>query len=533
MKTLLVLGVMAVAGTAWGDVRRYAIVVGTNEGDRSEVTLRYAESDAERVARLLRQVGDFRAEDVTVLTGVQADDVRRAAIAVNARVRESTSGPSLLFIYYSGHGDAQALHLRGTRLAIEELRNLVVGSAATARVLVLDACRSGALTRVKGGRPGPSFAINVDDRLEAEGLAVLTSSAAGEDAQESDALGASFFTHYLASGLIGAADRNADGRVTLAEAFAYASDRTLAATASTLAGPQHPTFRMDLGGREDLVLTHPGRLDRQLGALEFLQTGTYVVHRESESGAVVGEIAAEKAGARLTLPAGRYFVNRRGSDYLLQSSFEVAPGKTTPAATQAMRRVEYAQVVRKGGTQRRAVLAAVASGGVRGDLLDRGSSLRGEAGIRVDLPALSFEARVGGGKASFLSKHHRPSGPSVDVPTRELFFTLAVLRAIDIRRVTLAAGIETGGVWLSSGENYQGDNQGRALGGFIGPLGQIDLALGLGLHLRFEAGVPTYFLNHDAPPPPPQNMPAARMPNVVAWKLRSAYRVSGGIGVHF
>src|SRR5207249_4450049 len=129
------------------------------------------------------------------------------------------------------HADTEHLHLRGTHLPMDELRRAVADSPAGARVLVLDACRSGALTRVKGGRPAPSF----DVRAEAvsggpQGFVILTSSAAGEASQESDKLGASFFTHYLASALIGASDRNGDGVVTLAEAFSYAADRTVAAT---------------------------------------------------------------------------------------------------------------------------------------------------------------------------------------------------------------------------------------------------------------------------------------------------------------
>lgn len=64
------------------------------------------------------------------------------------------------------------------------------------RVLVLDACRSGALTRVKRGRIVQPFAITHDAGLRGEGM-VLTASSANEDAQESDELRGSFFAHAL------------------------------------------------------------------------------------------------------------------------------------------------------------------------------------------------------------------------------------------------------------------------------------------------------------------------------------------------
>jgi hypothetical protein len=55
----------------------------------------------------------------------------------------------------------------------------------------------------------------------------------------------------LNSGLIGGADQDRDGAVTLSELYGFASSETRAATARTLAGPQNPTFQFQLGGRRD------------------------------------------------------------------------------------------------------------------------------------------------------------------------------------------------------------------------------------------------------------------------------------------
>ena len=65
----------------------------------------------------------------------------------------------MLFVYYSGHADKNALHLGETRLPLVELEQLVRGSAAHFRVLLLDACGSGALTRTKGGTAAPPFPV--------------------------------------------------------------------------------------------------------------------------------------------------------------------------------------------------------------------------------------------------------------------------------------------------------------------------------------------------------------------------------------
>ena len=235
-----------------------------------------------------------------------------------------------MIVYYSGHADAEALHLAGTHLPMTELRDLVSGSAASARVLVLDACRSGTITRVKGGTRAPAFDIDLALPVGAEGVAMLSSSAAGESSQESDALGASFFTHALVSALLGAGDTNHDGAVTLGEAFAYAKRAHARRHLAHRRRPQHPTFRLDLGGREDLVLTRPGGEHRNVGTLAFTRPGLYVVHRGSQEGPVVAELATDDGGGRIALDAGRYFVTRREPDHLEQGRFDVAVHRPRP-----------------------------------------------------------------------------------------------------------------------------------------------------------------------------------------------------------
>ena len=122
------------------------------------------------------------------------------------------------------------MHLGTTRLDFTRLTSLVDQAGATLKVLVVDACRSGELTRVKGARPVQPFKIVSAERLKSEGNAIITSSAAGEDAQESDRLGGGIFSHHFMMGLRGAADRTGDRTVSLSEAYRYAYDQTLRTT---------------------------------------------------------------------------------------------------------------------------------------------------------------------------------------------------------------------------------------------------------------------------------------------------------------
>lgn len=511
----LVAALLIAHAAAAAEPNRFAVVIGANGGDADEPTLRYAESDAERVATVLRNLGGFAPENVVTLVDLRAGEVRRALIALNARVR-TLAGESLMIVYYSGHADADALHLGGTHLPMNELRDLVTGSAASARVLVLDACRSGTITRVKGGTRGPAFDIDLAFPVGAEGVAMLSSSAAGESSQESDALGASFFTHALVSALLGAGDSNHDGAVTLAEAFAYAKERTLAATARTVVGPQHPTFRLDLGGREDLVLTRPGGEHRNMGTLAFARPGLYVVHKGAQEGPVVAELATDDGGGRIALDAGRYFVTRREPDHLEQGRFDVAVHGTTLVAPEAMARLEYARVVRKGGTVRTLAGSLFADGGVRGELFGLGTAWRTDVGGRVDLRQASLALRVG------FAQSQAANPRFADLTTRELSVALDGLRAFDLGPVTLDVGLELGASWFGQAF-HDATTPDRSSGGpFVGALGGLEVPLPHRLYARLEIAGLFYFL---------RTTDATASAGGTA--TAATYRASAGVGVAF
>src|SRR5262249_39317613 len=142
-------------------------------------------------------------------------------------------------------------------------------------LLVVDSCRSGAVTRLKGLRPVAGTSVQVE-APEVSGRVVIGSSGADEYAQESEALQGSHFTHHLTAALRGAGDASGDGKVTLQEAYDYAYARTVESTFATAAGPQHPTFRVDLHGRGELVLSEPGRARGRL-VLASPEPGEYLV----------------------------------------------------------------------------------------------------------------------------------------------------------------------------------------------------------------------------------------------------------------
>src|SRR5882757_9853104 len=98
---------LAVAGgRARAEVERFAVIVGDDAGAADEQRLRFAESDAQHVAELLAEVGGVPDESQVVLRGKSADQMRRALIATNERIRtgQHAGRDSVLIVYYSGHG---------------------------------------------------------------------------------------------------------------------------------------------------------------------------------------------------------------------------------------------------------------------------------------------------------------------------------------------------------------------------------------------------------------------------------------------
>lgn len=349
---LFALATVLTAGRVEAAVRRFAVLIGNNHGASVEMPLRYAESDAERMAAVLRELGGVQPADLIVLTGESEDTVRRTLITTNARISEAQNVPGtevMLTVYYSGHADGEALHLGNTFLSLTELSELVRGSSAKIRLLIVDACRSGSLTRVKGGRAVPAFDVAEQESLSGEGMALLTASAAGEDAQESDAIGGSFFTHALVSGLRGAADRNRDGAVALDEIYAYAYGATLRATSVAASGSQHPTFHFDVRGFGSLPLAKLGMRGANRAWLWVPDGLQVLVLEDNERGEVIAEVGEHDVARRLSLRSGRYFLRVRQTDHLLEGTVELSDGAERRVEESELTRYAYAQLVRKGG----------------------------------------------------------------------------------------------------------------------------------------------------------------------------------------
>ena len=328
-------------------LRRFALVAGANDGGTGRTPLLYAKTDAKAFASVLQQLGGVAKDDTLHLMEPDVDGLRGGFERIAWRIEKAKkSGQRLeLIFYYSGHSDEQGLLLQGDLMTYKEIRSLLKETPADVRIAMLDSCASGALTRKKGGTWRSPFLI--DRSASVKGHAFLTSSSADEAAQESDRIGGSFFTHYMVSGLRGAADMTGDGKVTLSEAYQYAFNETLARTEATRGGAQHPNYDFQLSGSGDLVLTDLRTTSAMLVLPKQLNGRVFLRDHKGRLVAEINKPAGRKVS--LGLEPGKYTVNVEVDKELRGGKLTLKKGGTTGLSLAALGIVDRESTVARGG----------------------------------------------------------------------------------------------------------------------------------------------------------------------------------------
>jgi hypothetical protein len=274
-------------------IKRFAVVMGANDGGKDRVRLRYAVSDAKAVSIVLEELGGVMDEDNLLLLEPDVKTFYTEMGKLLSRMEKARSEYSRVEIifYYSGHSDEENILLGNEKISYEDFRQTIHSMPADVHIAILDSCLSGAFARLKGGKKKKPFLV--DEAYDMKGYAFMTSSSATEASQESDLIEGSFFTHYLISGIRGAADLSQDGRVTLNEAYQFSFNETLAETTKTLSGPQHPYYDIEMSGTGDVVMTD-------------IRKGSAILILEPEiSGRIFIHDRKNTLVVELTKPAGR------------------------------------------------------------------------------------------------------------------------------------------------------------------------------------------------------------------------------------
>lgn len=321
------------------------LAIGANVGDPDDPPLKYATKDAERVRRVFVELGGVRSDRAYLVLDQPANKVRERLAEISGRIAELRAAGKdvVLIIYASAHAKAGVLHLMGTHLPLRELRQFASGSGARLRLLVIDACDSGVVARRKGGSAGPAYDVQLE-RLPLRGEVVITSSGPAQASEEWESLRGSLFTHHLITGLRGDADSENDGRITLAEAYAYSYRRTVAEAART---GQHPAFDLDLIGTGELVLTEPA-VARSAVVFPSESSGRYVLASQPRADVLAEVDKTPGKPLRIAVPPGRYLLRKRTGRRTGLLEVELPFGGTRTVHDRDLKFRDFAEVAMKG-----------------------------------------------------------------------------------------------------------------------------------------------------------------------------------------
>lgn len=219
-----------------GTGNRWAVLVGVDEYE-NEINYGRLHVCGEDVEAIRQQLiaGDFYPLRIRQLTDHAPELPTRANILATLQaVADATEPNDLLLFYYSGHGeerggepylvprDGQRLVLDDTAVSISRIKQIVEKAPARAKVIILDACHVGADIGKAAGPMSAEFIRRVFE--EAEGMAILASCQQGQLSYEWRENQRSVFTHYLLEALIGKADRDEKGFVTVQDVSRHVTD---------------------------------------------------------------------------------------------------------------------------------------------------------------------------------------------------------------------------------------------------------------------------------------------------------------------
>lgn len=217
------------ANNRYGDVKVWAVLVGISTYTAMP-SLKYTDDDAYRMYAFLKspEGGAIPDDQIQILIDEGAN---KQKIISSVKETFSQADPNdVVMFYYSGHGLAEAfvpsdfdgynnmLYYKDVVAALDQ-------SQAKNKICIADACYAGGLDNVKSGVRQPQVAYYDAFKKSSPGTAFFLSSRQEEYSLEDHGLRSGIFSHYLIKALKGAADRNANGIVTIQEAFDYVGHR--------------------------------------------------------------------------------------------------------------------------------------------------------------------------------------------------------------------------------------------------------------------------------------------------------------------
>ncbi len=270
---LAILGVVAALFSSQASAKGKALIIGINDYVGTDFDLNAAVPDAHLVRRFLLETSRFKADEIRMLLDEDATQRNILETMLNWLVSGTQSGDDV-FMYYSGHGyfipdkdgdeedgrDEVLVSHENAAISDDVLGEMLKLLADRNVTMIIDSCHSGTISRsanlgvitdggdkvrvgkqVHASGASGSGTISLPDIRRAQERSLEISTVQNSPATEHQiwtavgpsqvafedlGLGHGVFTHFLITGILGAADRNRNGQVTTAELLDYTRDRS-------------------------------------------------------------------------------------------------------------------------------------------------------------------------------------------------------------------------------------------------------------------------------------------------------------------
>lgn len=262
-------------------VGKRALLVGINKYDHEKITnLNFCVNDVTSTFKILTDPdrGGFTEDNCLLMTDRSRrknEKPTRSNLMSQVTMLSRMANPDdYILFFFSGHGmyheetgksyllpaDASLSVLADTAVSIGWIKKTMGKSKARAKVMILDACHTGA---IKGKAESGLMTKGLHDAIfpAPEGFAILSSCKMLEVSYEMSKTKNSVFTHFLNEGLRGGADFDSDGKIAVPDASRYAVDRTLE-WAHKNRVEQSPN--LDYKCVRDLILVHVPKIEGEV-----------------------------------------------------------------------------------------------------------------------------------------------------------------------------------------------------------------------------------------------------------------------------
>jgi hypothetical protein len=405
-------------------LRRFAMVVGANNGGRGRVKLQYAIADAKSILKVLEDMGGVSPDDSRLLIEPNRETFFWEVKRLRDRIKRARADHRRVevILYYSGHSDEKNILLGKEKVSYKDFKDEITRMDADVRIAILDSCASGAFTLLKGGKKKAPFLV--DTAYDMKGYAFITSSSSDEASQESARLEGSFFTHYFTSGLRGAADMSQDGKVTLNEAYQFAFNETLAQTTETVSGPQHPNCNIQMSGKGDVVMTEIGKSSALLRISKNV-SGRLFIHNQQN--VLVVELNKPLGRSiELGMDAGKYRIINIVEGNIFETKIHLPKGKSVELDIDQFYKSKKIDTVARGdlnARSRRTVLQKRGKSHIYAGISTKSTSINGDTAVLMGFHlGLTFRQRFSVGFAGYGKVNMPPGLPGYGGVTVEYSF---------------------------------------------------------------------------------------------------------------